>query len=339
MRRDTATRSARSCRWDCRDALLQPVADATGDLVQRYARTHGPFTGRDVRDTIRSWRRGGASRRWHALPPAGACVQGEFRPGGFEREWCGVDVLRTLRQRSLARLRKQMEPVEPDALGRLAVTWQGIARHAVGGLDALLDAVEQLQGAPLLASALERDVLPARIEGYDAGGPRSPDRGRRGDVGRPRTAGGARRSGHAVPDRPSAPSLAPWRSTTHRDRSRGAHPRPPRAAGASFFPALHAAVGGGFPQEVIDALWSLVWRGLVTNDSLHALRAYVELPERSKRRPAGGFRPRRVTPPSAHGRWSLLEDRLRRDGRRPPSGRRQRRGSCWHATACSHARR
>jgi ATP-dependent helicase Lhr and Lhr-like helicase len=83
------------------------------------------------------------------------------------------------------------------------------------------------------------------------------------------------------------------------------------AAGASFFPALHAAVGGGFPQEVIDALWSLAWRGLVTNDALHALRAYVETPDRSRRRPATGFRSRRVTPPSAHGRWSLVEERLR----------------------------
>ena len=100
------------------------------------------------------------------LAAAGRVLQGEFRPGGFEREWCGVDVLRTLRQRSLARLRKEIEPVEPEALGRLAVTWQGVARRR-RGLDALLDAVEQLQGAPLVASALERDVLPARIEGYD----------------------------------------------------------------------------------------------------------------------------------------------------------------------------
>ena len=44
--------------------------------------------------------------------------------------------------------------------------------------------------------------------------------------------------------------------------------------GASFFDALHQAAGGGYPGETIDALWSLVWRGLITNDSLHALRAY-----------------------------------------------------------------
>jgi len=47
----------------------------------------------------------------------------------------------------------------------------------------------------------------------------------------------------------------------------------------SFFDPLHQAVGGGYPGETIEALWSLVWRGLITNDSLHALRAYIARPE------------------------------------------------------------
>ena len=45
--------------------------------------------------------------------------------------------------------------------------------------------------------------------------------------------------------------------------------------GAMFFGALHEAVGGGFPGETIDALWGLVWAGRVTNDTFHALRAYM----------------------------------------------------------------
>ncbi len=51
------------------------------------------------------------------------------------------------------------------ALGRLTVAWHGLARRR-RGLDALLDVVEQLQGAPLAASLLEREILPARIDGY-----------------------------------------------------------------------------------------------------------------------------------------------------------------------------
>jgi ATP-dependent Lhr-like helicase len=82
------------------------------------------------------------------------------------------------------------------------------------------------------------------------------------------------------------------------------------STGASFFDALHQAVGGGYPGETIEALWSLVWRGLITNDSLHALRAYIARPEsaRAPRRLQTGavFRSRRTTPPTAQGRWSLL---------------------------------
>ena len=82
------------------------------------------------------------------------------------------------------------------------------------------------------------------------------------------------------------------------------------STGASFFDPLHQAAGGGYPGETIDALWSLVWRGLITNDSLHALRAYTAKPEsvRAPRRMQTGsvFRSRRTTPPIAQGRWSLL---------------------------------
>ena len=90
------------------------------------------------------------------------------------------------------------------------------------------------------------------------------------------------------------------------------------SAGANFFDPLHQAVGGGYPGETIDALWSLIWRGLITNDSLHALRAYTARPEsaRTPRRVQTGavFRSRRTTPPIAQGRWSLLP--LRFNGQR-----------------------
>ena len=111
-------------------ALLQPVGDAVGDLVQRYARTHGPFTAATCAQRF-GLGVGVVQQVLARLAAAGRVLQGEFRPGGFEREWCGVDVLRTLRQRSLARLRKEIEPVEAEALGRLAVDVAG--RRAHGG--------------------------------------------------------------------------------------------------------------------------------------------------------------------------------------------------------------
>ena len=81
--------------------------------------------------------------------------------------------------------------------------------------------------------------------------------------------------------------------------------------GASFFAALHDAAGGGYPGETVDALWNLVWKGVITNDTFHALRAFTRPPERraSASRSGASFRSRRVAPPSAEGRWSLIRDR------------------------------
>src|SRR3954462_3413146 len=53
-----------------------------------------------------------------------------------------------------------------------------------------------------------------------------------------------------------------------------------REHGASFFAAVHDGTGGGFPKETVDALWELVWGGLVTNDTLHPLRAYSRTVEK-----------------------------------------------------------
>jgi ATP-dependent Lhr-like helicase len=98
-----------------------------------------------------------------------------------------------------------------------------------------------------------------------------------------------------------------------------------RQSGASFFTQLHESVGGGYPGESLDALWSLVWRGLVTNDSLHPLRAYVARPEsaRANRKQhgngTGAFRSRRTVPATAQGRWSLIETRNRAETLIAPS--------------------
>ena len=143
----------------------EPVRDPLGDLARRFARTHAPFAAADF--AVR-----------YALGPAvveavlarlaieGRLIEGEFRPGGTQREWTDANVLRMLRRRSLAKLRHEIEPVDPAALGRLTTTWQGIVKTRRGP-DALLDAIEQLQGAPMPASLLETEILPARLDGYD----------------------------------------------------------------------------------------------------------------------------------------------------------------------------
>jgi ATP-dependent Lhr-like helicase len=295
------------------ESLLEPARDAAVDLARRFARTRGPFTIDDFASRY-ALGRSIADALLKSLVAAGRLLEGEFRPGGRGREWCDPDVLQTIRRRSLARLRKQVEPVEPFVLARLVTTWQGTVRRRAG-LDALLDTIENLQGAPLPASILESDVLSGRIDGYSPA-----------DLDALAAAGElVWRGVEPIGDRDGRLALyltdhlpRLWRPPT---ASAGADLSARelailkylKSAGASFFAAIHDAAGGGYPGETVDALWDLVWKGAVTNDTFHALRAFTRSPERRSRKPprAGqAFRSRRAAPPSAEGRWSLLAERV-----------------------------
>ena len=146
------------------DAFLAPTVDALGGLLARWARRHGPFlTG----EPAARWSLPGGvvETALERLMAAGTLLRGEFRPNGVEREWCDPEVLRLLRRRSLARLRREIEPVEPAALARFLPAWHGVGSGS-GGLDRLAEVIAQLEGVPLPASVLERDILPARVRGY-----------------------------------------------------------------------------------------------------------------------------------------------------------------------------
>ncbi len=291
-------------------ALLEPVAHPVLELVRRYARTHGPFTAREaayrfgldakaVEDTLLQ------------LASEGRVLEGGFRPNGLHREWCDAEILRLIRRKSLARLRREVEPVEQHTLARFLTHWQGVIAPRRGpNLDALLDAIESLQGAPLPATLLETSILPARIADYAPAGLDTLIA-----AGEVAWAGvepiGERNGRIALFLADKLPLLAQQRPL--------AGPLSEleekllsvlESTGASFFEPLHLGLGGGYPGETIDALWSLVWRGLITNDSLHALRAYIARPDsaRAPRRTHTGstFRSRRTTPPTAQGRWSML---------------------------------
>jgi ATP-dependent Lhr-like helicase len=279
------------------ERYLEPVADAIGDLVLRYARTHGPFTPSDVAARYGM----GVSIVFATLErfvERGRIIEGEFRPSGTQREWCDAEVLRLIRRRSLARLRKEVEPVDPPVLARLFTRWQGVNRPR-RGLEGLLEVIETLQGAPIAASLLETEVLPARIDGY-----------RPSDLDTLSAAGeiiwvglepvGERDGRIALYLTDHLPLLRapnPDRTTDHPVVSHL------RNHGASFFAQIQAAVGG-FPAELVDTMWDLVWKGAITNDTFQALRAYVK-PKTS--RPAG-YRSRRTAPASTTGRWSLIPE-------------------------------
>ncbi|MDG1367473.1 MAG: DEAD/DEAH box helicase, partial [Acidimicrobiales bacterium] len=256
--------------------FTDPVDDPLGDLCRRYARTHGPFHACDVARWlgIAETRSAGALDR---LVSDGDLLRGEFRPGGTEREFCDDDVLRQLRRRSLASLRREIEPVEGDALARFLPNWQGVGSRR-RGIDAVAESVAQMQGAAIAASVIERDVLAARVNSY-----RSSDLDELCTSGEVVWVGagslGATDGRIRLVYRDQVGLLIPDIDEPSDDPTHEAIRAHLRERGASFWPDLVAAVeAADLPygtDAVHIALWDLVWAGEVTNDSLAPVRSLI----------------------------------------------------------------
>jgi ATP-dependent Lhr-like helicase len=285
------------------DAFTEPAAAPLESLLGRFSRTRGPFRALEaasrfglgiavVEDTLRR------------LQARGRVVEGEFLPGGRGAEWCDAEVLRSIKRRSLAKLRHEVEPVEPSVLASFLSEWHGLHRPR-GGEEGLLAVIEQLQGAPLVASTLEDEILPARVRAYS-----------------PAMLDALCATGEVIwrglePLGPSDGRVALYLAD---DYSRIA-PAPTVASvplaqevrallelrGASFFSDIVARTGA-FAGDVLKALWDLVWAGEVTNDTLAPLRSLVRPAAHRADRPgrARATRARRIGPPGSEGRWSLL---------------------------------
>jgi ATP-dependent helicase Lhr and Lhr-like helicase len=286
-------------------ALLESVQDPLADLVSRHARSHGPFT---LEALVARY---GIAREvlrivLDRLTESGRLVRGAFLAGGSSVEWCDSDVLRRIKQKSLLKLRREVEPVAPEVYARLTIEWQGVATPRAGP-DALPSVLEQLEGHPLVASALEAMILPARVRSYQSSEldaltgtgeflwrgiePIGPSDGRiafyRAD----------RFALLAPPVAPVAGDLAEA-VRTHLCQH-----------GASFFAELVARTRA-FPPDLLETLWSMVFAGELTNDTIAPLRSRVGLAKaKSRERPQRSrvVRPRAHMPPGSEGRWSLLE--------------------------------
>ncbi|MDP9822679.1 ATP-dependent Lhr-like helicase [Nocardioides massiliensis] len=303
-------------------AFTESVEDPLGDLVGRYARTHGPFAAAEcatrlglgvavVRQTLLR------------LAASGRVLEGEFRPGGVGEEWCDAEVLRRLRRRSLAKLRQEVEPVEPAALGRFLPAWQSVGATGssrLRGVDGVLAAVEQLAGCAVPASALESLVLPARVDDYQ---PAYLDE--LTSTGEVVWAGQGAVGGkdgwvslhladtaHLTLPEPTEVEMTPVHEALLEALAGG---------GAWFFPQLSARVEASDP-DVLRALHDLMWAGHVGNDTLAPLRSLVggrgthrtraPAPRARAGRPGRLGRPGRggvrSLPEGAAGRWTLLPE-------------------------------
>jgi ATP-dependent Lhr-like helicase len=257
--------------------FLESVPDPLGDLVRRYARTHGPFPAA----AVAAWWGVGPAVALDALRrlvSSGRVVEGELLPtengGGIHGlDYCDAEVLRLLRRRSLAALRAEVEPVPAVELARFLPQWQSVG-GGLRGREGLVRAIEQLAGAVLPASALETLVLPSRVVDYS---PALLD-----DL---TSSGEVLWRGHG-----SLPGDDGWVSlhladTAHltlaplTDRTLGESEQAVVEAlaggGAYFFRTLADAVGSTDDEQLLTDLWALAWDGRVSNDTLTPLRALL----------------------------------------------------------------
>ena len=302
------------------DIFLTPVADPLAGLLRRYARTHGPFTTSEVCKRY-GLAQAEVEMNLGAMHAGGNLLQGEFRPDGIHREWCDPDVLQKVRRKSLARLRREVVPAEQSAFARLLGKWQGVSAPRKG-LGALLDTIEILQGCELIASELEREILPVRVANYQ---PSDLDTllasGEVIWIGRESL--GNRDGRVSLYLAESLGKLIPPGSWDTLPESLSDRAKQVlellRRTGASFEATLQQVIGG-FPNETTDAIWELAWAGLVSNDNFQPLRSLVEKESRPtasrERHPAGsigflqGARSRRAAERAGQGRWSLIEQRI-----------------------------
>ncbi len=284
-------------------AFLELSPDPLGSLIARWTRSQTPFTAERVAERF-GLGVGPVRTALSLLLESGRLVEGEFLPGGHGKELVDAEVLKLLKRQSLAKLRREVEPVDPAALGRFLPAWQGIGKPR-SGLDALLGVIEQLQGTPLPASVLESEILPARINGYAP----------------------------AMLDELSAAGELLWRGfgpigttdarlalylTDHFPRlsppstlAEGELPAKVReilaGRGALFFSDL-LSLTKAFPQDLLSALWAMVFAGELSNDTLTPVRSMFRGVESASRRDRGrAFRSRRMALPGSEGRWSMLQ--------------------------------
>ncbi|OCB52865.1 ATP-dependent helicase [Mycobacterium vulneris] len=295
-------------------AFTESVDDPLGDLIGRYARTHGPFTTTEVAARF------GLGLRVTAdvlgrMAVDGRLVRGEFTDDLPGDQWCDAEVLRILRRRSLAALRAQVEPVSTAAYGRFLPSWQHVGSSHSAGIDGLAAVIEQLAGVPIPASAVESLVFGQRVRDYQ---PAMLDELlASGEV---MWSGAGQIGGSdgwvAFHLAETAPLTLPVPAEIEFTDTHRAIMETLGHGGAYFFRQLTDQAA---ESELKTALWELIWAGWVTGDTFAPVRAMLTGPRRSgapahrqRQRPPrlsrySVARPHsRAADPMVSGRWSAL---------------------------------
>ncbi|WP_428100761.1 Lhr family helicase [Candidatus Rariloculus sp.] len=293
---------------------------ALRELVRSRLEALGPVTAEVVAKPL------GLSAAEIAVPLAaleqhGAIMRGAFISGADTEQWCERRLLARIHRYTLKRLRSEIEPVSLADYQRFLFHWQGLAADRREGREALRAVLGELQGLALPAAVWEREVLPARVEGY--GTDLIDELSASGEIvwWRPRL-GTVAAAGRSVTVAASPMAIVPrvellhWRLLAE---SRNAAHGPPgvsgraervlrelESRGALFFVELvqHTRL---LRVEVENALGELVANGLVTADAFSGLRALIA-PQRRRQGFSGRSRTRRRSVSfDAAGRWAVIE--------------------------------
>jgi ATP-dependent helicase Lhr and Lhr-like helicase len=251
------------------------------------------------------------------LEGEGLVLRGRFSGTGTEEEFCDRRILARIHRATIARLRREIEPVPASAFLDFLFSWQHVKpERRLEGEPGLLEIIEQLEGFETAAGAWEEDILPARVRDYETD--LLDNLCLNGEVAWGRWTHRATQA-QAPSQRPGLTRVAPLGLAIRSDVPwllDGIAPDEAalspvsrdvlaflRRHGASFFAELTTGVRH-LPSEVEDALWQLVAAGLVTADAFEGLRALATgEAKRAERSPRRRRKPRRTR----IGRWALID--------------------------------
>lgn len=278
-------------------AQQDSIVDAPQQLISRWARARGPFTLRECAEAF-GFSAGVTHQILSALTKDASrgLIQGHYRQGVAEEEYIAASVLKIIRSRSLAAARAEAEPISPSAYARFLLEWQQVAamgeQPELRGSDGVFAVIEQLAGVRLPASAWETLVLPSRVRDYQPG--MLDELTISGEV--------------LIVGAGQAASQDPWVMLLPADYAPEIIELPDVEEGTAASPTLSKvqeeimdklSSGGAFHptelfrhlhgedlgivagtitvQELSEALWDLLARGLAAPDSFAAVRAHLSM--------------------------------------------------------------
>jgi ATP-dependent Lhr-like helicase len=152
---------------------ISPRDSATMALTQGWLQILGPATSAYLASLVQLHPRS-IQQALLTMEMQGLAMRGVFEfakpedDAALEIEWCERRILQRIHRLTLGTLRKQVEPVTPNIFMRWLLDWHHVAPGTqLAGEEAVLAAIEQMEGFEAPAIEWERTLLPARVSNYD----------------------------------------------------------------------------------------------------------------------------------------------------------------------------